>query len=1001
MRKRSRLSLLKAMIWLLLCFCFAGIPAIILNYSFSKYFEMADEMQREQVKSELQLALTRCSAAGDLEKFWCRRLSDQFQAFSRDKTQLAEVRQWLSDNRQKFNQCFDFIIWKPDGKIFENQTSEHHSESDWHPVFQELAAVSEKYKERSWSVKRPASLDKVREILGPQYVGEMIESNTHAKLYGFAWTDSARKKPMLWTFFNDNGGCLLLFYHQKLFSDSFLRRMIKNESEDRTMQWGLFDSESSGGRVWLNHSGSYKTLKQTLENCEENLLGFAETEELMVAIAFLTPHQRIFTVARRELSQAQRTLNARLAAFILLVLMFPFYRYTYRTLVLEEPGSLGIRPRLAFLFFFANALPFLGMSIISQEYYMQKRSAFLKDLHKRSIDLLKDYDQRLTSVQSVFEHKTQTFFDNWVAGLRNGLIDNESNEQISRVAKENQVDRFYLVSSSSSLVGTFSGVKKVEESLEVKEKSQNDGMTKEQFSIDKNDSLSAQMFNLIGKRILGELNGVAKSNHAATKIELLMESLLQKSFAEISHSFIKAMGGISVWGFGKIQNLTMLKFMSITGSEMVDFMAVVLWNAKTIQNYYIDTTLTSINRNPTGLKVVARIDFSREFFPQDFKPDPGLAQFVDRATDRPNEEIEIIDFNQEKYMAICFSGRHLERYKLLGLYPLSRLDRVIGRQKNDLVTLGILSILLGLVLAQMLSRSFVEPLQQLSETAIAIENRDFSFKQSEPEKDEFGEISLIFSEVMTGLEELEVARVVQESLFPDNRLAVGDVEVYGKSITMAELGGDYFDFFAIDDQSCGVLMGDVAGHGVGAALIMAMAKSGILSSREHLNSPQRLLENLHQLIYSSKTSKQKKVMTFQYLCLNSQTGKGSYSNAGACSPIYISGSGSEARELTLAGAALGAFKKARFSELNLEFAEGDALVFYTDGIIEARNKFGQELGYNQFAQLARKCWNPDPEKIYKCLYQAYLEHIGGQAPEDDLTMVVVVFKGRRPEIKIA
>jgi len=135
--------------------------------------------------------------------------------------------------------------------------------------------------------------------------------------------------------------------------------------------------------------------------------------------------------------------------------------------------------------------------------------------------------------------------------------------------------------------------------------------------------------------------------------------------------------------------------------------------------------------------------------------------------------------------------------------------------------------------------------------------------------------------------------------------------------------------------------------------------------------------------------------------LDSETGNGSYSNAGACSPIYISGSGREAKELTLAGAALGAFKKAGFSGLNLEFAEGDALVFHTDGIIEARNKFGQELGYSQFAQLARKCWDPDPEKIYQGLYQAYLRHIGGQAPEDDLTMVVVVFKGARREIKIA
>ena len=99
---------------------------------------------------------------------------------------------------------------------------------------------------------------------------------------------------------------------------------------------------------------------------------------------------------------------------------------------------------------------------------------------------------------------------------------------------------------------------------------------------------------------------------------------------------------------------------------------------------------------------------------------------------------------------------------------------------------------------------------------------------------------------------------------------------------MNELGGDYLDFIKISDNQFSILMGDVAGHGVGAAVIMAMAKAGILSSTSYLTSPLELITRLHQLIYSSKTKKQKKIMTFQYLFIDGNDGEGIYTNAGAC-----------------------------------------------------------------------------------------------------------------------
>lgn len=983
----------RLIMWLAVCFCFAGIPSIIVFYSFNKYYSMSEEGLKAKIKGELQKALNDCAVAADKERFWCQKLSEKFQFFFKCQTPIKSIEKWLREAKKDYGEVFEFLIWDKEGQIVTKTFSSSYHEAEWHEVFIELAGASNRSTEITWTPKAKANISTVRKILGPQYIREMIESNTHPKLYGMAWTDSSLRKPIIWTYFTEKGGFLMLFDHKKMLSNASLKVIIKKIPTSKNFQWGLFEPGNQQNPVWLQKEGyKFINLQSNLRNCDRSLVNFVEEKNYYLATSFLTPQLRGFVCAKREFTKEQKRLKSLLPAFLLIVLMTPLFTYAFNTIVRGQPGTIAIRPRLAFLFFFANVIPFLAMTIVSQEYYLQKRSSLLKEVHKKSVELLKNYDKRLESTCGLFEYNVLNFFDSWAASIKNGKLDQESNQIVIETMKKALATSFFIVASGSTDVGSYSGVNKVKESLAIQEEKQRAPGASKQHSIANNDRSNSQIFNLIGKRIMNELNGISKTNQATTKLEIVAESLLQKSFAEITHSFIKAMGGISTWGFGKSQSLTLLKFISLSSPEIVDYMAVVLWNSKSIQQYYIETSIMNMNRNPIGLKVVIRRDDTHEYYPTNFISDKEIESFMDRAIDRPSEEIETIIFDGQEHLAICFRGAFLNRYKILGLYPIPKLNRTIGRQKRDLSMLGALSILLGLLLAQVLSRSFLNPIEQLKAAALAIEGQDFKHRVKDISKDEFGEIGTIFNHVMVGLEELEVAKVVQESLFPDNHLSIGQIKIFGKSDTMAELGGDYFDFFQIASTSCGILMGDVAGHGVGAALIMAMAKSGILGSEEYLEEPQQLLERLHDLIYSSKTRKQKKIMTFQYLSIDTITGQGKYSNAGACSPIFVENRGESAKEITLSGAALGAFKKSKLNEIEISFKPGDAMVFYTDGIIEARSPEGEEIGYTNFRTLVQKSWNQDPEVMYKRLLEAYEAHIDGQEAEDDLTLIVVVFQ---------
>ena len=209
------------------------------------------------------------------------------------------------------------------------------------------------------------------------------------------------------------------------------------------------------------------------------------------------------------------------------------------------------------------------------------------------------------------------------------------------------------------------------------------------------------------------------------------------------------------------------------------------------------------------------------------------------------------------------------------MIPVARFDPALALtilQSFVLWLLGIFSLILSIGLAQLLTKSFINPLQNLQEGALAIENRNFKYRLSNLDIDEFGEVGSIFNHVMVGLEELEVAKIVQESMFPKPEFNQGNFSIYCKPATMIDVGGDYFDYFKVDDNSFAVLVGDVAGHGVGAAVIMAMAKAAILGAGECLKTPAELLNYLHKMILSTKKPKQKKIMTFQYLYINSETG---------------------------------------------------------------------------------------------------------------------------------
>ncbi len=979
--------------WLLTTFCFVIIPAILLFAGVSRYCHLHENTLKDELKVSFQKLLNSCIRNNDPSSYWGRTLSQRFNEFNENDATIEQIIDWLAGTREKTREKLNYIVWGRSGEIVEKSFAiESDSEALRH-TFTEIAGLNFRNNAPRFHKNRSADLKKVREFLGPQYLSKMLEEAVREKSYSLVFSDSANAKPAIWAY-RTKRAVVLLFFPSEIMKDmTGVLSAIEGFEKESNLKSGLYNRLKKQIVSWRGADRENSvSLIEHIEIAEDKVSNLLETDDYYLATGYLSRDYRVFSHVNKYFNSFSTFVFSTAAAIIWILLMLPFLKYTWKTICLGQPGTISIRPRIAFVFFFATAIPFLVMSVFAREHYSQKHETSLKEIYQRSLSLIQNYDIRMQSMVSRLEFNMKNFLVSWVSGMEGKMLTEQSIESMKIRNQELNAGTFFLVASSSHMVGTKHGLIECSESLDEKKiKSGKGDLNSGDGNKKDKDGSEANIVNIIGKRIMNELNGLSTTSKDSGRMEILFESILQKSFAEITHSFIKAMGGISPWGFGLSSNLALLDFLRVNDFGKIDYMAMVIWNGPTIQANYIETTIIDVNKNPLGLRVFARSNIEQsEIFPPDFKVDTELNEFIKRVTDQPTEEIEIINFENEPHMAIGFTGKQLSRYHLVGLFPLRLIDANVSRQRGDLILLVIFCLIVTAWLAQLLSQSFLIPLKGIYDAALAVEKRNFSYRIAAEGKDEFGEVAGIFNNVLISLEELEIAKVVQESLFPVQTLEAGGFKIYGKSLAMAELGGDYFDYFPIDDEHVAALMGDVAGHGVGAALIMAMAKAGVISSSPLLSQPAKLLERLHGLIYGSKTRKQKKIMTFQYLAAQNNTGRIFYSNAGGCSPILVRKNG-DTSEITLQGAALGAFKKAKFSELELELSSGDMIVFYTDGIIEARDANDIEMGYEGFAKLVRESVDSDPAAAYEKICAGYMKHIAGQDAQDDLTMVVICY----------
>ncbi len=239
--------------------------------------------------------------------------------------------------------------------------------------------------------------------------------------------------------------------------------------------------------------------------------------------------------------------------------------------------------------------------------------------------------------------------------------------------------------------------------------------------------------------------------------------------------------------------------------------------------------------------------------------------------------------------------------------------------------------------------------------------------------------------------ELEIARQVQMRLLPKTSPDFDGFDISGLCLPAKEVGGDYYDFIRISNDRLGIVIGDVSGKGVPAAIYMTLTKGIVQSNAEENVSPREVLIKVNNLLY--RTIDRSSFVSLFYAVIDRRKKTLVYSRAGHNPVFYLRMRDHRVNSLQPNGIALGLEKGQLFSrvidQVEMSLETGDLLVFYTDGFTEAMNKNLEEYGEQRLLEVIEKHKQRPSADILQAIVHELRVHIGDFPQHDDMTVVLV------------
>jgi phosphoserine phosphatase RsbU/P len=320
----------------------------------------------------------------------------------------------------------------------------------------------------------------------------------------------------------------------------------------------------------------------------------------------------------------------------------------------------------------------------------------------------------------------------------------------------------------------------------------------------------------------------------------------------------------------------------------------------------------------------------------------------------------------------------------------------------------------ALIIGVSITRTITGAVHDLYQGTLRVRSGDFSHRIPANGRDQLAELAVSFNQMTENMQrllviekererlqaELEIAREVQNQLYPTHLPEIASVQLTAACSPARMVSGDYYDYQKIGEGKVAIAIGDVAGKGISAALLMATIQSsfrsqirgslemavtaGPLSTRVTV-STSGLVSHLNTQLFADTSPE--KYATFYLGVYDEATTTLTYTNAGHLPPVLVR-NGTAAR-LDVNGMVVGAFPFANYGESQLQLLPGDLIVFFTDGISEPENEYGEMFGEERLEDLVVKNAHRENREIIESIMDAVRQWTGSDELQDDMTLLLL------------
>ncbi|KAF1080150.1 MAG: hypothetical protein GQF41_3617 [Candidatus Rifleibacterium amylolyticum] len=928
-------------------------------------------MQDREIDDSVVRLKTECEALADsvvnTEHFICSRLRDMFWANWQNPQRLhSSFSEFLVQNKLDA----ELIAWDQSRKVVFCNFDYQSKQEQWQRA---IALLSDFHRGVKYARDEDIPADELlnlRKLLGNLVFARQMYGCANPSSPILAATSFSQEAHKLWFHvFNDVG--IIVFLKPARINDF---SAVRSELERQRSEHQLFRFfHYRKGRVfpdskdneWLQSlcqkiSGNFKKLYEHGSNTL--YCSYLSEDEMLIGVFDRTPLlQKDFFAERKSLLIGLAAFTNLLAIFLFILVPVSFYN--------------SLKTRLLVLFAASSMLPLLAFAVIAFDYVQEYRGARIAEINRVSLRFLQKIDEGTGLAYSDQINTLRKYLPVLQKDLRENGI---SKGVISRflAGQKPELRGFFLVGSQTSEIGCEDAVfnrSGVVELIDNEENSPPHPAKKTQ----------AKATDIVFKSFLATMNKTSVSDKQGLEAEMVFDSIGQTDKFVLVQSYFETLDGVWKYGFGRNMYPS---YITLLKSEHYDYNLIAMLDEEELAMHFAEKTIDKLSRNPFGIKILLKV--SHHYFPHEIENDFKTRYQLDIITEAKSGSSSIIDFNGEGHLAIALHGFHNRELDLMALFPLAEIERSVQALSFNFWLAGILSAMVVLSLSLLISRTVTEPIGHLRKGVNALHDRNFRYRLPDLGRNEFGHLAEMFNQTLSDMDELQVASLVQEKLIPqfEEDQHWHDICFFGRTESLDDLGGDYFDQVETDDGKIGFLLGDVAGHGVAASLLVAFVKAAVLRLKLFYAEPQTFFNELNRLFRQTKDKRQQKFMSLQYTVFAKDSQEFSFINAGHCFPVRVDPVRGETELLQMISSPLGTSRKDYPPPMMYELTAGQALVMYSDGYVEMPG-----MSFELFQSILLQCYDSSPQQYFINVNQ-HLTRQGYIQAGDDKTLLIILRK---------